>query len=139
MAKKKASAKEKKIKVKPVKCKKCGHSFMPHEAQPKKQWTLVSPMPDKDGNVTITMMASWDCPNCGKNITGSMGKTKGDQTGPSKKELIDEKLAAKSNFNINEFAKSLKVSEENLSKILKVHIKKGNVKAKIVDSEFIFE
>lgn len=130
---------EKKPKVKPVKCKKCGHTFMPADVPTKKQWTLVSPMPDKDGNVTITIMATWDCPNCGKNITGSMGKTKGDFQGKSKKEQVEELISTGENFNVSEAAAKIGVAEGNLTKILKKFIDDGKVKAKIENDQFIFE
>ncbi len=129
---------EKKPKVKPVKCKKCGYTFMPADVPTKKQWTLVSPMPDKDGNVTITIMATWDCPKCGKNITGSMGKTKGDFQGKSKKEQVEELINAKNNFIISEAAEAIGVAEQNLTKILQKYIKDGKVNAKVDHGEFIF-
>jgi hypothetical protein len=139
MAKKKAVRKPK---VKDVKCKGkkgCGYSFSigsEHDKR-KKEWTLVSPMPDKDGNVTITMMATWDCPQCGKNITGSAGKTKGDFSSKSRKVLIEEKLATKSEFEISTFAKEINVEEGNLTKILNMMIKKGSVNASIKAGKFI--
>ncbi len=128
-----------KPKVKPVKCKKCGHTFMPADVPTKKQWTLVSPMPDKDGNVTITIMATWDCPKCGKNITGSMGKTKGDFQGKSKKQLVEDKLKSSENFNIGEFATEVGVAKENLLKILKKYISSGKVNGVIEEDMFIFK
>ncbi len=43
-----------------VKCPKCGT-----EVQPQKTWQLVAPLPDADGRVTIIVMGSFRCPNCG--------------------------------------------------------------------------
>ena len=64
-------------KMKPIKCK-CGNTWQPHEVPTNKEWNMISPMPDKDGNVTITIMATWTCPQCGKSKTGAKGKTKGE-------------------------------------------------------------
>ncbi len=32
--------------------------------EPKKTWQLVSPFPDSKGRITITIMGSFECPNC---------------------------------------------------------------------------
>ena len=45
----------------PYVCPKCGTRV----TEPLKTWTLVSPMPDKHGRITITIMGSFQCPNCG--------------------------------------------------------------------------
>ena len=126
-------------KIKKITCKKCKYSFEIGSADDKrkKEWSMVAPMPDKDGNVTITMMATWDCPNCGKNITGSAGKTKGEFSGKSRKEKIEDKLAENAKFSIGDFAKEIGVEEENLLKILEVMVKKGQAKGKLTSSEYI--
>ncbi|MCD6323608.1 MAG: chromatin protein Cren7 [Desulfurococcales archaeon] len=43
-----------------MKCPRCGT-----EVQPQKTWQLVAPLPDADGRVTIIVMGSFKCPNCG--------------------------------------------------------------------------
>ncbi len=43
-----------------MKCPKCGADVQPH-----KTWQLVAPLPDADGRVTIIVMGSFKCPNCG--------------------------------------------------------------------------
>ncbi|MCE4628208.1 MAG: ZPR1-type zinc finger protein [Desulfurococcales archaeon] len=45
----------------PYVCPRCGTRV----TEPVKTWTLVSPMPDKYGRITITIMGSFVCPNCG--------------------------------------------------------------------------
>jgi len=135
----KKAKKPRKAKVKVIKCKKCTNTFKigsEHDKR-KKEWTMVAPMPDKDGNVTITFMATWDCPNCGKNITGSSGKTKGEFGGKPKKDQIAEMLASGNDFEIVGFAKSMGVDEANLSKILNMMIKKGTADGKIENGMFI--
>lgn len=130
-------------KKKGITCKKCKTVFQVGSKEDlenrKKEWTMVAPMPDKDGNVTITMMATWNCPNCGKNITGSYGKTKGDFAGKSRKERIDEKLNSREQFKISDFSNEIGVDEENLGKILAIMIKKGQAKGKITGGSFIPE
>jgi len=45
----------------PFVCPKCGTRV----EEPVKTWTLVSPFPDKYGRITVTVMGSFRCPNCG--------------------------------------------------------------------------
>lgn len=138
---KKRVKKEKKPKVKDLKCKKCGYSFPPNSEEGvqhrKKTWTFVSPMPDKNGDVTITAMASFNCPSCGKNITGAYGKTKGDFGGKSKTERIKDILEAKTTFQLADFAKDIGVEEANLEKILNMMVKKGSASGKISGGKFV--
>jgi len=44
-----------------VKCPQCGTEVK----QPEKTWQLISPLPDAEGRVTITVMGTFKCPNCG--------------------------------------------------------------------------
>ncbi|MHA2278145.1 MAG: hypothetical protein ACXAC2_20385 [Candidatus Kariarchaeaceae archaeon] len=137
---KKTTKKKRKPKVKDLKCKKCGYTFTPLSDDDlnnrKKEWTMVAPMPDKNGDVTITAMASWNCPSCGKNITGSYGKTKGDFGGKSKTEKIKDKLAENTSFTIADFAKEIGVDDVNLTKILNMMIKKGTANGNIDSGNF---
>ena len=129
-----------KAKTKRIKCKKCDFSFdvgSPDDLENRgKEWPFVAPMPDKDGNVTITQMAVWRCPKCKKTIRGSVGKTKGEFSGKSKKIQIQEKLDEKVEFDIEVFANSMGANKENLLKILVKMIEKGMIKAKIEGEMF---
>lgn len=98
---------------------------------------MVAPMPDKDGNVTITLMATWTCSQCHKTIRGSAGKTKGDFGGKSKKEQINDLIATGAEFRLADFSGTLKVDPDNLEKILNMMIKKGTAKGKIENGVFI--
>ena len=135
---KKTTAKPKK--VKPLTCKNCKSQFevgTPEDlTNRKKEWTMVSPMPDKDGMVTITAMASWNCYNCGKNITGSYGKTKGDFEGKSKKDILQNMLDAEVEFNIAELAEEIGFQVDNVAKMVDLFIKKGKAKGKVVDGTY---
>ncbi len=75
---------------KKISCKKCGHVINPIETPPEKTWQLISPMPDKEGRVTLTIMGSFHCPICNASIRASLKKVRGDEigSGKSKKELL---------------------------------------------------
>lgn len=53
------------------KCPRCGTIV-----QPSKTWQLVSPLPDSQGRITITIMGSYQCPNCGYRWRGVVSKMK---------------------------------------------------------------
>lgn len=59
---------EKNIKV----CPSCGT----YVEKPEKTWHLTSPLPDAQGRITITIMASFICPNCGSKWKGVLSKIK---------------------------------------------------------------
>ncbi len=77
----------------PFVCPKCGTRV----EEPLKTWQLVSPMPDSKGRVTITVMGSFQCPNCGHKWRGVVSKLKvgGDEVemevGNKKKKMGGEK------------------------------------------------
>jgi hypothetical protein len=75
---------------KKIACKKCGREINPTETPPLKTWQLISPMPDKEGRVTLTIMGSFRCPDCNASVRASLKKIKGDEmaAGTSKKELL---------------------------------------------------
>ncbi len=129
-----------KAKVKTLKCKKCGFSFEVNSQEDKdrrqKEWPFVAPMPDKDGNVTITQMATWKC-DCGYTIRGSAGKTKGKFEGKSRKEQIADLLEKNEKFEIEIEANGMGAEKENLEKMLNFMIKKGMASGKIEDGFFI--
>ncbi len=50
-----------KTREKPNICPRCGYEVK----EPERTWHLVSPIPDSRGRVTITIMGSFKCPNCG--------------------------------------------------------------------------
>lgn len=60
---------------------------------PDKTWNLVSPLPDDKGRITITVMGSFTCPNCGHKWKGVVSKLKVGgsevevETGGKKKSL----------------------------------------------------
>jgi len=80
---------EKNIKI----CPSCGTIV----EKPEKTWHLTSPLPDAQGRITITIMASFTCPNCGAKWKGVLSKIKvGGQEveiegGAKTSKLADEK------------------------------------------------
>ncbi len=125
-------------KQKPIKCKHCGETWLPNDVPTKKEWNIVSPMPDKEGNVTITRMATWDCPNCGKNKTGAKGKTKGEfKEEDTPKYKIEHALKSGEKFSIEELAEEIGFEIDNIRKIIPMYMKKENIKGEIKDDYFI--
>ena len=132
----KVPKKAKKRKVKHVVCKSkngCGYSFDPTTVKPNKTWNMVAPMPDKDGNVTISIMATWKCPRCTKTIRGTAGKTKGEIPAKSKKQILIEKLEGNEKIHLADIAKELGYKVENVMKMINLYIKTGKYNVKIVD------
>lgn len=56
----------------PFICPRCGTRV----TEPVKTWTIVSPIPDKYGRITVTVMGSFQCPNCGARWRDSIKKIK---------------------------------------------------------------
>mgnify|MGYP001772541365 CR=1 FL=1 len=56
----------------PYVCPNCGTRV----EKPTKTWQLVSPLPDAYGRVTITIMGSFECPNCGHKWKAVVSKIK---------------------------------------------------------------
>jgi hypothetical protein len=131
----------KKGKVKKITCKNCGESWLPHDVPTNKEWTKMAPLPDKEGRVTIMIMATWSCPGCGKTRMGLKGKFKGDEpTGPSKKEMLIEKIEKTDDrISIADLATEFSFSPENLEKALLAFIKRGTISGKIEAGYFIKE
>jgi len=131
----------KKSKVKRINCKKCGESWLPTEVPTNKEWTKLAPLPDSEGRVTIMIMATWNCPSCGKSTMGLKGKYKDEGTsGPSKKELMVEYIEnADKKFPLSDLATELSLSEENVEKAIEAFLKMKTISGKIEDGYFIKE
>ncbi|MCE4611306.1 MAG: transposase [Desulfurococcales archaeon] len=63
----------------PYTCPNCGTKVK----EPERTWTLVSPMPDRLGRITMTIMAAFRCPSCGKRWNAAIQKMKvgGEESG----------------------------------------------------------
>jgi DNA-directed RNA polymerase subunit RPC12/RpoP len=51
-----------------ARCPRCGTEVK----EPVKTWQLVSPLPDSEGRITITVMGTFVCPNCGYRWRGKV-------------------------------------------------------------------
>jgi predicted RNA-binding Zn-ribbon protein involved in translation (DUF1610 family) len=58
----------------PFRCPRCGTRV----DEPVKTWTLVSPIPDKKGRITITIMGLFKCPKCGYTWRAVLKKIKSE-------------------------------------------------------------
>ncbi len=73
-------------------CPNCGYRV----EEPVKTWNLVSPLPDAKGRITVTVMASFQCPNCGYKWKGVLSKIKVGgkeievEAGKAQKKIVDE-------------------------------------------------
>ncbi|MEM4482103.1 MAG: chromatin protein Cren7 [Desulfurococcaceae archaeon] len=54
------------------KCPKCGNT----NVEVVKTWNMVSPLPDKAGRITVTVMGSLRCLSCGYSWRGPISKLK---------------------------------------------------------------
>lgn len=88
-------------------CPKCGTKV----EKPEKTWNLISPLPDAYGRITITVMGSYVCPNCGYKWKGVVSKIK---AGGSSVEIEGKKGVKK----IGEE----KVEEENRGEIIEIDL-----------------
>ncbi len=93
-----------------VKCPLCGTEVK----NPEKTWQLVSPIPDAEGRVTITVMGSFRCPNCGHRWRTKVSVIK---VGPSGEVEIGGRRRRKK-------SKEGKVKEERRGKVIEVDISK---------------
>jgi C4-type Zn-finger protein len=70
----------------PFTCPRCGTKAK----EPERTWTIVSPIPDKYGRVTITIMGSFTCQNCGYNWKAVLKKMKSGEEVPQEQQLNNE-------------------------------------------------
>ena len=126
--------------AKKLKCKNCGNTSF---GKPLKTWQMYSPLPDRNGNITITVMGSFECPNCGKNVRGAIKKIKTDQTEGAtyakKEKLLKTLTSATEKIDLKELSSTLDIEISTLKKVVEAHIKKGNVKGQVTDDSFLPE
>ncbi len=93
-----------------VKCPQCDTEVK----QPEKTWQLISPLPDAEGRVTITVMGTFKCPNCGYRWRTKVSTLK---VGPSGEVEIGSKRKRKRRKASEEKVEG-KVIEVDISDIL---------------------
>ncbi|MHA2223886.1 MAG: hypothetical protein ACXAC8_01650 [Candidatus Hodarchaeales archaeon] len=126
---------QKKTKKKKISCKKCGHIINPTETPPEKTWQLVSPMPDKEGRVTLTIMGSFHCPMCNASIRAAIKKVKGDEigSGQSKKELLIQAVSLINEPTAIELIEIAGISAISVGKAIKTLIDQGKLSGQVED------
>ncbi|MFX0185405.1 MAG: hypothetical protein ACFE95_20170 [Candidatus Hodarchaeota archaeon] len=123
---------------KKISCKKCGCIINPVEYPPNKTWQLISPMPDKEGRVTLTIMGSFRCPDCNASVRASLKKIRGDEigSGKSKKELLIQAVNLVKEPTPIEQIEISGISATAVSKAIKTLIDQGNLKGRIKEGIF---
>lgn len=136
MSPKKKGGKERKKKIS---CKKCGRVINPTEHPPSKTWQLVSPMPDKEGRVTLTIMGSFRCPDCNASVRAAIKKIKGDEigSGKSKKELLIQAINLLQEPTSIEQIEIKGVSPAAVGKAIQIMIDRGQISGKIENDVFL--
>ncbi len=136
MSPKKKKGKERKKKIS---CKKCGRVIDPIEHPPSKTWQLISPMPDKEGRVTLTIMGSFRCPDCNASVRAAMKKIKGDEigSGKSKKELLIQAVNLLQEPTPIEQIEIEGVSPASVGKAIQIMIDRGQMSGKIENEVFL--
>jgi rubredoxin len=123
---------------KQISCKKCGHILNPSETPPEKTWQLVSPMPDKEGRVTLTVMGSFHCPMCNASIRASLKKIRGDEigSGKSKKELLIQAVNLVKDATPIDQIEIGGISAAAVGKAIQTLINQGEINGKIENGIF---
>ena len=120
--------------------KNCRQTFSKLEVSPSKTWNLVSPMPDKQGRITITIMGTYPCPHCGRNNTSVVSKFKDSEEGEqrkSKQEQLIELLESQEQVDLTEVALQFGFAEGTVEKAVEMLIGRGQVQGHIKDGMFI--
>ena len=91
-------------------CPSCGYKVK----EPEKTWQLIAPLPDSRGRITITVMGSFKCPECGRKWRGVISKikagaegvevegSKGKKSLPASEQTKEERRGAVFEIDINE-------------------------------------
>jgi hypothetical protein len=123
---------------KKISCKKCGTIINPVDTPPLKTWQLVSPMPDKEGRVTLTIMGSFRCPECNASVRAAMKKVKGDEMGEgtSKKELLIQSVKLIEKPTSIEEIEIKGISSQSVEKAIQMLINQKKVNGKVENGKF---
>ncbi len=120
-----------------IKCKYCGSTFRQlGDKYVLKTWHKVAPMPDKHGNITISIMAVWVCPNCGKKNMGKLTSIKSgsDIRGRNYTQRLIDIITSHQEISISEIAQKLGMEEKTVEKAVDYLIRKNILKAKKEDN-----
>lgn len=121
-------------------CKKCGYSWNPKKIKPEKTWHMVSPIPDKEGRITVTVLGIWICPNCKNKVRGVVSKMKiGSNLGKSvnRTALLLEELGKSDKISLKELAEKFNFSIETIKRAIDYLVRKGEIQGMIKGDYFI--
>ena len=123
---------------KKISCKKCGTELDPAVTPPLKTWQLVSPMPDKEGRVTLTIMGSFRCPECNASVRAALKKIKGDEmgSGTSKKELLIQAVKLIEKPTPIDEIENQGISSQAVGKAIEMLITQKNLNGKVKEGKF---
>lgn len=85
----------------PSTCPKCGTKT----DGPYKTWMLFSPIPDKAGRITITVMGAFECPSCGHKWRAVLKKLKTGGGAPEGEEPAEERQGEVIEIDLEELAR----------------------------------
>ncbi len=121
-------------------CKNCGSRFSSQkEVRITKTWHVVSPFPDKNGNITISIFAIWICPVCGSRNRGKLSSIKSDTELKSKSytQRLEEIIYESREITVEEIAGRLGIPKNTVLKALRYLIKEGIIRAKLEGEKVI--
>lgn len=129
---------KRKERKKKISCKKCGCVINPIETPPSKTWQLISPMPDKEGRVTLTIMGSFRCPDCNASVRAAIKKVRGDEigSGKSKKDLLIQAINLIQEPTPIDQIEIAGISPAAVGKAIQTLIDKGEIKGKVENNVF---
>ena len=116
-------------------CKQCGSAFSSiRDVKIIKTWHMVSPIPDKQGRLSINVMAVWECPICGARNRGKISTIRTDEAKRSRNytQMLIDIIMSRKKISINELAEKFSTKPENIKKALEYLAKK-----KIIDIEIV--
>jgi len=120
--------------------KACGQAYSKIGITPVKTWNLVSPMPDKQGRMTITIMGTFTCPHCERRNISVVSKFKDVEEGEQKKskqEKLIELLESGERVLLTEIALEFGFSDITIEKAVEALIRQGRIQGRIEDGTFI--
>lgn len=115
-------------------CKSCGSKFPSQkEIEVIKVWHTFSPFPDKNGNITINVFASWRCPLCGAKNKSRVSSIKSgaEYKGKNYTELLEKIIHELKETTIEELSKRINMPEDVVFKALRYLIAEGKIKARL--------
>ena len=120
--------------------KACGQTYSKIGITPVKTWNLVSPMPDKQGRMTITIMGTFTCPHCERRNISVVSKFKDVEEGEQKKskqEKLIELLESGERVLLAEIALEFGFSDITIVKAVEALIRQERILGRIEDGMFI--